>query len=126
MVNCAWNESFPLGRCAYLRFEGSDHQPLVTYFNKSGKLKKGMFRFNRALTEKKEVEGVVAEAWNHFPLHSVIAKLNSCRRNIIQWAKEQNAKSNELILQNQTALEVELYADPPRQNEIEKLTILPF
>lgn len=43
MVNCAWNEIFPMGRCCYLRFEGSDHRPLITYFNKSEVQKRGMF-----------------------------------------------------------------------------------
>lgn len=39
MANCAWSEAFPTGRCRYLRFEGSDHRPLVTYFNDSNRRK---------------------------------------------------------------------------------------
>ncbi|WZZ20897.1 hypothetical protein YC2023_122284 [Brassica napus] len=122
MVNCSWNELFPLERCRYLRFEGSDHRPLVTYFNKSGPQRKGMFRFNRSLTDKKEVEEVVESEWNGSPLASVISKLNSCRRGIIQWAREQNLKNNHIILQNQEALEETLSAATPNQELIDQLT----
>ena len=61
MVNCSWNELFPMGRCCYLRFEGSDHRPLITYFNKPGSKRRGTFRFNRSLADKQEVEAVVEE-----------------------------------------------------------------
>lgn len=122
MVNCAWNETFPMGRCCYLRFEGSDHRPLITYFNKTGGRKRGMFRFNRTLTENQEVETVVQEAWHHYPLDSVISKLNACRRKIIQWAKDQNQKNNVLIRQYQDALEVALSASSPNNEDIKAIT----
>ena len=56
MGNCVWAEAFPMGRCRYLRFEGSDHRPLMSYFNSDRTRKRGMFRFNRALTEQEEEE----------------------------------------------------------------------
>lgn len=90
MSNCSQSEAYPLGRCCYLRFEGSDHSPLITYFNSNRHKHKGMFRFNRALTEKDEVRQLGDEAWNASPLDFVIAKLNACRRRIIKWTKEQN------------------------------------
>ncbi|KAF3512526.1 hypothetical protein F2Q69_00008602 [Brassica cretica] len=64
MGNCAWSEAFPMGRCRYLRFEGSDHRPLMSYFNSERTKKKGMFRFNRALTEQEEVTRLVEASWN--------------------------------------------------------------
>ncbi|KAG2285840.1 hypothetical protein Bca4012_033685 [Brassica carinata] len=48
-------------------------------------------------------------AWHHSPLHSVIEKLNACRRGIIRWAKEQKEQSNLIIKQNQEALEMNIY-----------------
>lgn len=51
MANCAWSEAYPKGRCCYLRVEGSDHRPLITYFNSTAPKRRGMFRFNRTLTE---------------------------------------------------------------------------
>lgn len=62
MGNCAWSEAFPMGRCRYLRFEGSDHRPLISYFNANRVKKRGLFRFNRSLTEQEEVTQVVEEA----------------------------------------------------------------
>ncbi|KAG2313724.1 hypothetical protein Bca52824_025281 [Brassica carinata] len=94
MSNCAWAEAYPMGRCRYLRFEGSDHRPLMSYFNANRTNKKGMFRFNRALTEEVEVTKLVEDAWNTSPLDSVITKLSAVRRNIIQWSKDKQAQSN--------------------------------
>lgn len=116
LTNCAWGEQFPMGRCRYLRFEGSDHRPLITYFNIVVNKKKGSFRFNRALTENKDVENLVESAWNHDPPELVIEKLNDCRRSIIKWAKEQNMQHNLIINKTQKDLELALSAavpDPP-------------
>lgn len=102
-----------MGRCRYLRFEGSDHRPLMTYFNSEKLKRKGMFRFNRALTEQEEVTQVIDSAWHSSPLDSVIEKLNKCRRGIIQWSKEQQLQSNLAILRNQEALEKALSSAIP-------------
>lgn len=67
LVNCSWSELFPIGRSSYLRFEGFDHRPLITYFGKSLPKRRGVFRFNRSLTKNPEIEGVVEEALNHLP-----------------------------------------------------------
>ncbi|KAG2303409.1 hypothetical protein Bca52824_032060 [Brassica carinata] len=94
MSNCGWAEAFPLGRSKYLRFEGSDHRPLLTFFNNDRSKGRGVFRFNRTLTENEEVTDLIDATWNHDPLESVIAKLNSCRKGIIQWTRERNQKSS--------------------------------
>lgn len=101
MANCSWSEAFPMGRSSYLRFEGSDHRPLLTYSSKSRSRKQGIFRFNRTLTENAEVIDLVEETWNQDPLRSVIAKLNACRQGIINWTKEMNRKSNQIIVEFQ-------------------------
>ncbi|KAL0884467.1 hypothetical protein Bca101_008448 [Brassica carinata] len=123
MGNCSWAEAFPLGRCCYLRFEGSDHRPVMTYFNSNRHRHRGMFRFNRTLTEKEEITQIVESAWNHSPLDSVILKLNACRRGIIKWAKEQQQKSNLLISQHQTALDAALSDPIPDQNLIDSIQL---
>ncbi|KAF8054369.1 hypothetical protein N665_1331s0007, partial [Sinapis alba] len=85
---------FPMGRCRYLCFEGSDHRPLMSYFNSDRTKKRGMFRFNRALTEQEEVTQLVDDSWNTSSLDTVIMKLNVCRRIIIQWSKDRQELSN--------------------------------
>ena len=122
MVNCSWSEQYPMGRSSYLRFEGSDHRPLITYFNANYRKKRGIFRFNRTLTEKPEMEEMINSAWNYSPIASAMARLDSCRRSIIKWAKEQNAKSNMIINQAQTDLEHALSAATPDSVLIESLT----
>lgn len=122
MSNCAWPEAFPMGRCRYLRFEGSDHRPLLTYFNADRPKKRGMFRFNRALTEQEEVTHLVDEAWNWTPIDSVITKLNKCWRNIIKWAKEKQIQSNLLIMKNQQALEKALTSPQPDSDLIASIS----
>lgn len=45
MGNNAWAEMFSNGRCQYLRFEGSDHRPLLSLFEVNKKKKRGLFRY---------------------------------------------------------------------------------
>lgn len=122
MANCFWSEQFPMGRSSYLRFEGSDHRPLITYFNANYRKKRGVFWFNRTLTEKPEVEEIINSAWNYSPIASAMDRLDSCRRSIIKWAKEQNVKSNIIINQAQIDLEYALSATIPDPALIESLT----
>lgn len=122
MANCGWAEAFPMGRSKYLRFEGSDHRPLLTFFNDSRTRKKGLFRFNRTLTENPEVTDLVEGVWNLDPLRSVVSKLNACRQSIIQWTKERNRKSNILISESQATLDELLSAASPDLPRIEAVT----
>ncbi|KAG2313585.1 hypothetical protein Bca4012_028119 [Brassica carinata] len=121
MNNCAWAEAFPMGRCRYLRFEDSDHRSLLTYFNADRPKKRGMFRFDRALTEQEEITQLVDKAWNTSPLDTVIAKLSSYRRNIIIWAKEKQIQSNVLIKLKQQELEKALSSAIPDVVSIEAI-----
>lgn len=43
LANVSWSETFPSGRCKYLRFEGSDHRPLITFFDPTKLKPKGAF-----------------------------------------------------------------------------------
>ena len=71
MENCSWFERFPVGRCEYLRFEGSDHRPIVVHFDVARKVKKGLFRFDGRLKDKPEIRELVKEQWQQDPLESV-------------------------------------------------------
>lgn len=64
---------------------------------------------------------LVEESWNHDPLAVIIAKLNAYRRSIIQWTKEQNSKSNLLIIATQQDLKVALSSETPELPRIEAL-----
>ncbi|KAL0727309.1 hypothetical protein Bca4012_023402 [Brassica carinata] len=85
--------------------------------------KKGMFRFNRALTEQEEVTQIIEDSWNASPLDSVIRKLNACRRNIIEWSKEKQIQSNLVIKQKQETLEIALSNGLPDNDLIESINL---
>lgn len=112
LVNCSWSELFPIGRSSYLRFEGFDHRHLITYFGKRLPKRRGVFRDRRSCRRSIEPS----------PLTSVIDKLNSCRRSIIKWAKEQNEKSNVIIAKAQKELETALSSAVPDPHLIDTLT----
>ena len=84
MANCSWFERFPAGRSEYLRFEGSDHRPIVVHFDISRKRKKGLFRFDRRLKDKPNIRQLVTEQWKKEPMESVLSKIGRVRHNIIQ------------------------------------------
>lgn len=122
MANCSWFERFPAGRCAYLRFEGSDHRPIVIHFDVSVRKKKGLFRFDRRLKDKPEIRQLVEEQWTKEPLDSVVKKLGNIRHNIIQWTKEKNLNSNLAIQTAQKKLEEALSSLTPDASTIGELT----
>ncbi|KAG7536993.1 Zinc knuckle CX2CX4HX4C [Arabidopsis suecica] len=122
LSNCSWSEAFPAVRCRYLPFEGSDHRPLLTYFNILKHKKRRPFRFDRRLVDKEEVKELVDNAWNFSPGDSLITKLNLCRRRIIEWSREQQANSCKLIKESKGALDVALSSVPPDQAVIDSLT----
>lgn len=92
MANCSWLEKFQARRCEYLRFEASDHRPVVCHFDVQRRRKKGMFRFDRRLKEKLEIRQLVDEQWNRDPSDSVLAKIGMIRAVIMRWTKEKNSK----------------------------------
>lgn len=122
MANCSWFERFPAGRSEYLRFEGSDHCPIVVHFDVSVKKKRGLFRFDRRLKEKPEVRNLVKTHWHQDQLASIISKLRNIRRNIIKWTREQNLNSNEKIQKTQLELEAALSSLTPDTMFIGALT----
>jgi len=95
--NCSWSELFPMSRCEYLRFEGSDHRPLVTYFGAPPLKRSKPFRFDRRLREKEEIRALVKEVWELARQDSVLYKISRCRQSIIKWTKEQNSNSAKAI-----------------------------
>lgn len=122
MANCSWFERFPAGRCEYLRFEGSDHRPVVVHFDVQRKRKKGLFRFDRRLKDKPEIRQLVTDQWNRDPWDTVLSKIETIRAGIIRWTKEQNLNSNRLIQETQVKLEAALSSPTPDTRLIEELT----
>lgn len=123
LANAAWSESFPSGWCHYLRFEGSDHRPLITHFDTSRLKRKKLFRFDSRLQGNPEIRQLIADAWTSPSLTSVKSKINTCRRHIIQWTKDQHKNSSQQIKDKQEALEAALSADIPDPSLISSLSL---
>ena len=120
MANLEWMEMFPAARSEYLRFEGSDHRPLLTHFDQHLKKKKGMFRYDRTLGEKPEIRTLVEDTWKA-STDSVLTKINQVRRNLVDWAKGQAAASKEWIISHQKLLEEALSDQTPDNARIQEL-----
>lgn len=121
MANMDWMDMFPAARCEYIRFEGSDHRPLLTHFDQHLKKKKGMFRYDRRLSDKREVRDIVESMWNASATDFVLTKLNQVRRRLVEWRKQQAISAKELISVNQELLEVALSDINPNVERIESL-----
>lgn len=120
MGNCSWFETFPATFSEYLRFEGSDHRPLITYLDASSKKKRGLFRFDRRLATKPEVRSLVQEEWN--PSISVLSRLNNIRQSLVEWTKTQNVKNKDSIHKAQRDLDTALSSLTPDPELIDILT----
>lgn len=121
MANVDWMELFPAARNEYLSFEGSDHRPLLTHFDDHLKKKKGMFHYDRRLSEKPEIRTLVETTWNASTTDSVLTKICQVRQKLVEWAKQQTAESKDHILKHRALLEQELTKRIPDQEQIETL-----
>lgn len=65
LSNDAWLEEFSSGGAQYLRFEGSDHRPLIAYLDDSRIKRKGILRFDNRLRDNTEIELLISAVWNN-------------------------------------------------------------
>ena len=79
-----------------MEFRGSDHRPLISFFDSKRKKNRALFRFDRRFRDNQEVKQPIAEAWQAQPEASVCHRLSLCRRAIATWSREQamNSKLN--------------------------------
>lgn len=96
MGNSDWLHAYPNGRCHYLEFQGSDHRPLMSFFDSKRRKKPSLLRFDRRLRDNVEVKKLVSDIWGDHPNLSVDSRLNLCRQAIVARSKEQaiNSRAN--------------------------------
>jgi len=105
MSNSEWDVNYPSGRSKYLPFEGSDHRPIVTFFDLQKKKRKGLFRYDRRLRDNEEVTQLVEEYWQRDLIEEVELKINRCRHAIIAWSREKHLNSQKKIEEYRLKLE---------------------
>ena len=96
LVNPAWSDRFPTGRCHYLYFDTSDHRPLIMVFDSSNRRRNRLFRYDCRLKDKKSL---IAEVWNAEPTLTMDAKLSTEQSptglgNSLSTAKRQSTTSS--------------------------------
>ncbi|XP_033128722.1 uncharacterized protein LOC108872195 [Brassica rapa] len=117
LVNPAWSDSFPSGRCQYLGFEASDHRTLITVFDSAKRRRNRLFRFDRRLRDNEEVKELIANTWNSNPEASVNSRLAQCRRALSTWTREQHFNSKEKINKLKQNLD-EAMTDPQGNDDL--------
>ncbi|KAG2246151.1 hypothetical protein Bca52824_085779 [Brassica carinata] len=122
MINCKWAEDYPSECCEYLRFEGSDHRPVLVHLSQSPPKKRGLFHFDRRLKNKPEIQELVEKHRTSMSYESVLVKICRIRRKIMEWSKLENKNSKELILETQTKLEEALSSTNPEPIVIDTLS----
>lgn len=97
IANSHWFELFHSGSCEYLKYEGSDHKPILTCFDLTRKKRKGLFRFDRRLKDNPEVKKLVEETWESAGRCSVQSKIGLTRKAIVLWNKEHHRNRKSVI-----------------------------
>lgn len=59
MSNSDWTDLSPFCRSQYLKFEGSDHMPLISFLDTTRKKEHRIFRYDRRLKENVEVNLII-------------------------------------------------------------------
>lgn len=121
LSNSEWAELFPSGRCEYLRFEGSDHRPVVTFFDPKKKKRKGIFRYDRRLKDNEEVTNLVATVWSESTTCTVKEKIDLCRKAIVRWSKSQQVNSQKRIESLKQGIDAEMSCSSPNEALLTKL-----
>ena len=97
IANSQWFDLFHSGSVEYLKYEGSDHRPILACFDVTKKKGKGLFRFDRRLKENPEIKALVGDTWKQAGNRDVQYKIGQTRRAIVLWNKEQQRNSKLLI-----------------------------
>ena len=95
--NSDWTDLFPSCRSVYLRFEGSDHRPLISFLDTTRKRGLSIFRYDQRLKENQEVKLLVKATWEEFPYLQVEDRLSRVRHAICSWCKKHHENSKKSL-----------------------------
>ena len=113
---------FPKARCQYLAYEGSDHKPLMSYFEPDKKKRRGLFRYDRRLKDNEEVKALVATTWATAENMTISERIARVRSAISEWTRTQYKNSRELIEENKFELETALTSPANDTTLIQRIT----
>lgn len=114
---------FPSCRSQYLKFEGSDHRPLLSFLDTSKKKSQKIFRFDRRLNENVEVKNIVKEIWENTHYLSVEDRLSQCRHAICKWAKAFHENSQRSLEETRELLDLAMADSVSEEALIQELNV---
>ena len=117
VANGDWAELFPKARSQYLTYEGSDHKPIVSFFEPDKRKRQGLFRFDRRLRDNPEVKALISKEWSSTKHMSVNDRICSVRSAIVEWSKQQYHNSRLLIEKKKEEFE-EALTSPANDTEL--------
>lgn len=97
MSNINWTELFPSCRSLYLKYEGSDYRPLLSFLDTKRRRGHKIFRYDRQLKENTEFKALVKDIWDSYLYLTVEEKLSLCRKAICRWSKKHHENSKKEI-----------------------------
>lgn len=111
MANSTWSEIFPNGRAHYLKFEGSDHRPIISTFDTKKKKQGKIFRYDRRLRDNIEIKQLIDKVWKEAPYLTISERIGRCRKAISRWSREHYVNSQKKISEMKSNLDKAM-ADP--------------
>ena len=121
MCHSVWTELFPTCRSHYLKYEGFDHRPLLTYLDTTRKQENKIFRYDRRLKDNMEVKQLIKETWDSVPHLHVEDKLALCRKAICKWSKRFYENSRQTLEYLRKQLEEAMIDPNPDEETIYQL-----
>lgn len=121
LSNSEWADVFPACRSQYLKFEGSDHRPLMSFLDTSRKKGPKIFRFDRHLNDNAEVKELVSAVWNNATHLMVEERLSLCRHAICHWCKVFYENSQKALEETRSKLDLALSTLSPDESLIQSL-----
>ena len=117
LCNSKWSDFFPSCRSQYMKFEGLDHRPLLSFLDTSRRKGQKIFRFDRRLRDNIEVKQIIKDIWESTPYLHVEEKLSLCRRAICKWSKKFYENSRKTLDALRERLEAAMI-DPIHNEEV--------
>lgn len=105
----------------YLRFEASDHRPVISFFEPTLKKKRGLFRYDRRMKNNETIKKLVEKAWRSRFAKTVQEKISSCRREISKWNREHHLNNKKAIEELKQQLDEAISARTPDEATIQEL-----
>lgn len=97
MANEEWCDRFPTARSEYLRLEGSDHRPIVTFFALRKRKQNRIFRFDRSLNKHPKISKLIKKAWREGANKPVNERLKRCKIEIQKWHRTHHQNNQQLL-----------------------------